>query len=400
VSDAPRLQQLIDGAPLVVCLGPGGVGKTTVSALLALRSAVAGQRSLVLTIDPARRLADALGVQGLTNDPTEVDAFAAMHPGGHLHALMLDPAATFDHLITVLVPDPARRQQLLENRIYLQLSRTLAGTLEYMAIERLHDLVESRDFDSVVLDTPPTTNALDFLDAPDRAARFFHERVTRWFLPSARGAAWTAKLLDRAGSRVLGLLSRVAGEDFIEDMSGFFSAFGDLFGAFRARGERVGALLRDPRTVFVIVASPDPFRLSEAREIDRRLAEAGCAAKAFVINQVESDFVPDWLDLDASTEQAVSLLRASGERERVRAFVERLEAHRRAHAAEASIHAEAVAKLRAYAAPRPVFAAPRVPVGRSPRTALLAIYVGMFSDNRKPETDDRRCGDSRGGDDR
>jgi anion-transporting ArsA/GET3 family ATPase len=199
-------------------------------------------------------------------------------------------------------------------------------------------------------------------------------------LPSSRSATWTARLLDRAGSRVLGLLGRVAGEDFVQDMSGFFAAFGDLFGAFRARGERVGALLRDPRTVFLVVASPDPFRLSEAKEIDRRLTEAGCAARGFVVNQVETSAPPELLDLEASTDQAVSLLKADGERARVRAFIERLEAHRQAHQAEVSIHGEAVAALRDYAAPRPVFVAPRVPVGRSARTALLAIYVGLFSD--------------------
>ncbi|MBN2358660.1 MAG: ArsA family ATPase [Deltaproteobacteria bacterium] len=379
MKEPPRLHEIVDAAPLVVCLGPGGVGKTTIAAVLALRAAAAGQRALVLTIDPARRLADALGVAGLTNDPTPVRAFEFLHPAGTLSALMLDPAATFDHLIAVLVPDVERRRKLLENRIYLQLSRSLAGTLEYMAIERLHDIVVSEAYQGIVLDTPPTTNALDFLDAPERAARFFHERVTRWFVHRPERLSWTSRLFDRAGSTVLALLSRVVGEEFVSDMTAFFTAFGDLFGAFRARGERVSALLRDRRTVFVIVASPDPYRLPEALEIDRRLVDAGCAPRAFIVNQVEEVFAPEWLDLEASTDAAASAIEAQAGRERVRAFVERLEAHRRAHHESARIHAEAVARLRAHAGNRPVFTAPRIPPGGGARESLLAIYQALFA---------------------
>jgi len=386
MTNLPKLHEIVDDAPLVVCLGPGGVGKTTIAAVLGLRAAMAGRTALVLTIDPARRLADALGVAGLTNDPTPVHAFDRLHPSGTLSALMLDPAATFDHLIAVLVPDLERRHKLLENRIYLQLSRSLAGTLEYMAIERLHDIVVSDAYQSVVLDTPPTTNALDFLDAPERAARFFHERVTRWFVHRPERVTWTSRLFDRAGSTVLSLLGRVVGEEFVADMTAFFTAFGDLFGAFRIRGERVSALLRDRRTAFVVVASPDPFRLPEAIEIDRRLVEAGCAPRAFVVNQVEEAFAPEWLDLEASTDAAASVIESQAERERVRAFVERLEAHRRAHHEAARVHAETVAKLRAHAGRRPVFTAPRIPPGGGARESLLAIYQALFA--RAASTDE------------
>ncbi|MFH1807885.1 MAG: ArsA-related P-loop ATPase [Pseudomonadota bacterium] len=377
MSAKTTLQDLVDDAPLVICLGPGGVGKTTVSAVLALRTAVAGRRSLVLTIDPARRLADALGVAGLTNDPTPVTAFDKMHQQGSLSALMLDPAVTFDHLISMLVPDADRRRGLLENRFYVHLSRSLSGTLEYMAIERLHDLSNSGAFDSIVLDTPPTTNALDFLEAPDRAARFFHEKVLRWFMPTTPNSGWTARLFDRAGSRVLGLMARLAGEQFVEDMTGFFSAFGDLFGAFRARGERIGALLRDPRSVFIVVTSPDPSRIDEAREIDRRLSEAGCAPRAFIVNRVDQAYAPEWLDLDASTTRAAALIGES--EDRVRAFVERLESHRQSFHETVSLHGRALEELRAYAGARPVFSAPRVPQSGSARESLLGIYLGLFS---------------------
>ncbi len=381
---APGLAQVIDAAPLVVCLGPGGVGKTTLSAVLALHLAATGRRSLVLTIDPARRLADALNVAALTNDPVEVTSFRRMHPEGRLSALMLDPSATFDHMISLLVTDQARRESLLANRFYQHMSRSLAGTLEYMAVERLHELSRSGDFDRLVLDTPPTSNALDFLEAPDRIATFFSERVTRWFKPRDASASWARRLWSRAGSTALALMSRVAGEEFIEETVGFFAAFGDLMGSFRARGLVVGELLRDPRTAFVIVCAPDANRLSEAIEIDRRLRSHGCRTHAFIVNRVDEPFVPEALELERSVERATALLGGAGERERVRTFIERLETHRRAQESAAAAHAAVVEELRRHAGSRPVFTAPRVPAGQSPRAALLALYVGLFAVDADP----------------
>jgi anion-transporting ArsA/GET3 family ATPase len=375
---APTLSQLIEGAPLVVCLGPGGVGKTTTSAVLAMHQAAAGRRSLVLTIDPARRLADALGLSGLTNEPAEVGSFRKLHPDGTLSALMLDPTATFDRMIATLVSDPARRAAMLQNRFYRHMSRSLAGTLEYMAVERLHELSRDGRFDSIVLDTPPTTNALDFLEAPDRLADFFNEKIIRWFVPSHSGT-WTSKLFDRAGSSVLSLLDRVAGESFVKETVGFFGAFSDLLGQFRSRGVEVGRRLRDPGTVFLIVCAPDPNRIAEAETIDRRLAEAGCRARAFVINRVDQPFLPEPGELQGSLERATALLGGEHVRERVRNFIDRLEALRRERASAAAVHAEVVERVRAYAAPRPVYVAPSVPTGQSPRAALLAIYLGLFA---------------------
>jgi anion-transporting ArsA/GET3 family ATPase len=352
-------------------------------ARLALHRAAAGAKALVLTIDPARRLADALGLAGLTNDPVEVTSFRRMHAAGTLHALMLDPATTFDHMIAVLVPDGARREALLQNRFYQHMSRSLAGTLEYMAVERLHDLVRSNRFDGIVLDTPPTTNALDFLDAPDRLASFFNDRIVKFFLPEQKGT-WTARLLARAGSTAMSLLSRVAGEEFVAETTGFFQAFADLFGSFRTRGIEIGRLLRDPRTVFLIVCAPDPGRLAEAKEIDRRLAEAGCPARAFVVNRVDEAFLPDQEELGAAVEKVTALLGGPAERERVRLFVERLEALRRDQVSSAAVHARVVDDLRVHAAGRPVFTAPAVPAGQSPRASLLALYIGLFAHDAAP----------------
>ncbi len=376
----PQLRALLDDAPLVVCLGPGGVGKTTLSAVLALRAAATNRRSLVLTIDPARRLADALGLPGLTNDPVEIQAFRRMHEGGRLSALMLDPAATFDHMIAMLVPDDERRASLLGNRYYQHMSRSLAGTLEYMAVERLHALSGSGEYDTIVLDTPPTTNALDFLEAPDRLAAFFSERVTRWFRPPANSKrGWAARLFDRGGARVMGLLGRIAGEEFVADTAGFFSAFADLLGDFRHRGQKVGQLLRDPGTVFVIVTSPDEARLTEAIEIDRRLSKAGCEARAFFVNRVDQPFVPPGHDPEELIDRATELLGGSDEPERVAGFVRRLQALRDSRELSAERHGAVVERLREQAGGRPVFITPSVPAGQSPREGLLAIYLGLFA---------------------
>ncbi len=377
---AGGLAQLLADAPLVVCLGPGGVGKTTLSAVLALHQAARGQRSLVLTIDPARSLADALGLAGLTNDPAEVASFSRMHPGGTLSALMLDPAATFDHLVSMVVPDPARRKALLENRYYQHLSRSLAGTLEYTAVERLHTLTASGDFDRIVLDTPPTTNALDFLEAPDRLSAFFSESVTRWFMPQARGRplSWSARLFNRAGSSALSLLGRVAGETFVDDTVSFVGAFADLFGTFRSRGVEVKRLLRLPSTVFLVVCPPDTHRLAEAQELDRKLSEAGCRVSGFVVNRVDLPFLPLEGEVEVAMARATELLGGPGERARVEVFLRRLEALRHERESSAARHAEAVAELRRHAGSRPVFTAPNVPASESPRAALLAVYVGLF----------------------
>lgn len=376
----PQLRELLKDAPLVVCLGPGGVGKTTLSAVLALRAAATSRRSLVLTIDPARRLADALGLPGLTNDPVEIAAFRRMHEGGSLSALMLDPAATFDHMIAMLVPDDERRAALLSNRYYQHMSRSLAGTLEYMAVERIHALVGSEDYDTIVLDTPPTTNALDFLEAPDRLAAFFSERMTRWFRPPEGRRGWAARLFDRGGVRVMGLMGRIAGEEFVADTAGFFGAFADLLGNFRTRGQRVGALLRDPGTVFVVVTSPDEARLNEALAIDSRLQEAGCSAKAFIVNRVDRPFVPPGRDSGELIERATELLGGSHEPERVAGFVRRLQALRESRELSAERHVGVVENLRRQVGDRPVFVTPAIPAGQSPRASLLAIYLGLFAD--------------------
>lgn len=376
---AAQLATLIADAPLVVCVGPGGVGKTTLSALLALRQAAAGRRALVLTIDPARRLADALGLVELTNDPMELTGFRKMHPTGTLSALMLDPTATFDHMIALLVPDPARREALLSNRVYQHISRSLSGTLEYMAVERVHELFRTGRFERIVLDTPPTGNAVDFLEAPDRVATFFSDKITRWFMPAAATSSWTSRLWSRAGAAATSLIARVAGPSFVDETVGFFAAFSDLLGHFRSRGEQVGRLLRDPRTVFLVVCAPDPARIVEAQVISEHLADEGCVPRAFIVNRVEEAFLPGPGEIERAVERAAALLGGLEEREQTRAFMDRLETLRRQQESAAALHAEVVEAVREFAAPRPVFTVPRIPVGETPRDSLLAMYLGLFA---------------------
>jgi anion-transporting ArsA/GET3 family ATPase len=323
-------------------------------------------------------LADALGLLELTNDPMELTGFRKMHPTGTLSALMLDPTATFDHMIGLLVPDPARRAALLSNRVYQHISRGLSGTLEYMAVERVHELFRTRRFDRIVLDTPPTGNALDFLEAPDRVATFFSDKITRWFMPAA-ASSWSSRIWSRAGAAATSLIARVAGPSFVDETVGFFAAFSDLLGHFRSRGEEVGRLLRDPRTVFLVVCAPDPARIVEAQVISEHLADEGCVPRAFIVNRVEEAFWPATGEIERAVERAAALLGGLDEREQTRAFMDRLEKLRRQQESAAALHAEVVDAVREFAAPRPVFTVPRVPVGETPRDSLLAMYLGLFS---------------------
>jgi anion-transporting ArsA/GET3 family ATPase len=242
----------------------------------------------------------------------------------------------------------------------------------------VHELFRTERFDRVVLDTPPTSNALDFLEAPDRVATFFSEKITRWFMPAAP-VSWTSRLWSRAGAAATSIIGRVAGASFAEETIGFFSAFSDLLGHFRARGEQVGRLLRDPRTVFLVVCAPDPARIVEAQVISEHLADEGCVPRAFIVNRVEESFLSEAGEMERAVERASVLLGEMTERQQTRAFLDRLENLRRQHESAAALHARAVAAVREFAAPRPVFTVPRVPAGESPRDSLLAMYLGLFA---------------------
>lgn len=286
------LADRLDGKRVIICAGSGGVGKTTTSAALAMGLAARGQRVAVVTIDPARRLADALGLEDLGNEPRRVDparfAGHGLDVAGELWAMMLDAKRTFDELIERLAPDERARDEILANRIYRELSGAVGGTQEFTAIAKLYDLDRSGEFDVLVLDTPPSRNALDFLDAPDRLTSFFEGRALKVFL-APTGLA--AKVMGRGTSVVFTVLRRVTGVDLLRDLSVFFQALGGLLDGFRERAAGVKALLADPATTFLIVTSPAREPAAEAAFFRGKLRDAGMPFGGLIVNRMHVDVV-------------------------------------------------------------------------------------------------------------
>lgn len=277
----------LEGARVLVCVGAGGVGKTTISASLALALAESGRRALVVSIDPARRLASALGLQELPGEPHRVPPGSLAAEGveleGELWAMMLDPKATFDELIGRLARDERAREEVLSNRIYRELSTATAGSQEFTAVTKLYDLEREGGFDAIVLDTPPSRNALDFLDAPDRLRRFLEGRALRALL---RPSGFAGGLLGRGSGMVLSMLARATGVNLIGDLSTFFRSLGGILDGFDERARGVESLLRDQATRFVIVTSPEAEPTHEAAFFHARLREAGMRLGALVVNRV------------------------------------------------------------------------------------------------------------------
>jgi anion-transporting ArsA/GET3 family ATPase len=291
---------LLEGKRVCICAGSGGVGKTTTSAAIAMGMAAQGLRVAVVTIDPARRLATALGVEELGNEPHLVspDRFeaAGLEMRGELWAMMLDAKRTFDELIERLAPDAATRDQVLENRIYRELSGAVAGSQEFTAIAKLHELHVEGGFDLLVLDTPPSRNALDFLDAPDRLTDFFEGRALRLFLrPTGLGM----RLLGRGTGMALGVLRRLTGVELLRDLSSFFSGLGGMLDAFKARAVQVGALLSDPGTTFLLVTSPEREPIEEATYFWRKLKSARMPFGGVIVNRMHHDALAAEEELDA-----------------------------------------------------------------------------------------------------
>lgn len=282
-ASAHDLSALVSERRIVVCCGSGGAGKTTTSAAIALAGALAGRRACVVTIDPARRLADALGLTALSNEAHKIEGDWP----GELYALMLDAKLTFDDLVHRYAGDGEQAERILSNRLYRNLTSALSGTQEYMAAEKLYELNESSEFDLVVVDTPPTRNALDFLDAPGRLTRFLENRVFRLLLMPGRASM---KALSVATQALLRTISRVAGGEIVEDAVAFFRAFDGMEQGFRDRARRVEELLADPGTAFVLVAAPRRDSVDEARYFSARLAESGVAPAGLVMNRVHPDF--------------------------------------------------------------------------------------------------------------
>jgi anion-transporting ArsA/GET3 family ATPase len=285
---------LLEGKHVCVCGGSGGVGKTTTSAAIALGMAAAGAKVAVVTIDPAKRLANALGLQELENEPRRVEperlAGAGLDFRGELWAMMLDPKRTFDELIDRVAADPERAQEIKANRVYRELSTAVSGSQEFTAVAKLYELDRDGDFDLLVLDTPPSRNALDFLDAPGRLTSFLEGRALKAFIrPTGLGM----RVLGRGAAPLLGALRRVTGVDLITDLSTFFGLLGDMTEDFSARAAQVERMLKAPTTAFVLVTSAQASAIDEAIWFRRTLTDGGLPFAGVIVNRVHHDVLGD-----------------------------------------------------------------------------------------------------------
>ncbi len=293
------------GTGIIVCCGSGGVGKTTTSAALALRAAERGRTVVVLTIDPARRLAQSMGIEELDNTPRPV-AGVDDGAGGSLDAMMLDMKRTFDEVVeTQATPEKAR--QILENPFYVALSSSFAGTQEYMAMEKLgqihRDAQRDGTYDLIVVDTPPSRSALDFLDAPERLSSFLDGRFIRLLLAPARGPA---RLMSAGLGVVTSALTKVLGAQVLRDMQTFVAAFDTLFGGFRQRAQKTFELLQADQTAFLVVAAPEPDALREAAYFVERLSEDRMPLAGLVVNRATPE-PPGDLSADEAMGAAIRL---------------------------------------------------------------------------------------------
>jgi len=284
---------------IIVCCGSGGVGKTTISAALALRAAERGRKVVVLTIDPARRLAQAMGIEALDNTPHPVRNAGGQ--GGSLDAMMLDMKRTFDEVVESQA-SPEKARQILGNPFYVALSSSFAGTQEYMAMEKLGqihaDAQRDGGYDLIVVDTPPSRSALDFLDAPERLSSFLDGRFIKLLLAPAKGPA---RLMSAGLGIVTNALTKVLGAHVLRDMQTFVAAFDTLFGGFRQRAQKTFELLQADGTAFLVVAAPEPDALREAAYFVERLSEDEMPLAGLVVNRA-SPVTQD----DVSAEEAMA----------------------------------------------------------------------------------------------
>lgn len=289
------------GVRIVVCCGAGGVGKTTTAAALALRAAEEhGRRTVVLTIDPARRLAQSLGLTELDNRPRLVKTGG----GGELHAMMLDMKRTFDEVVAAHT-DERRAQEIFANPFYQAMSTTFSGTQEYMAMEKLGQLRATDNWDLIVVDTPPSRSALDFLDAPARLARFLDGRMLRLLLAPARaGGRSMFQLVTASFGLFSKVVQRVVGAQLLTDLSGFVEALDSMFGGFRERAEHTYQVLQDPQTTFLLVAAPEADAIREACFFAKRLLEEQMPLGGLVLNRVHATAVPSLSASDSLTAAA------------------------------------------------------------------------------------------------
>jgi anion-transporting ArsA/GET3 family ATPase len=287
---APKLEmdRIIDDrrTRIIVCCGSGGVGKTTAAAAIGLRAAERGRQACVLTVDPARRLAQSMGLTSLDNTPRRVDGIDTAD-GGSLYAMMLDMKRTFDEIVEAHA-DPDRAAQILANPFYQSLSSSFAGTQEYMAMEKLGQLRHADEWDLIVVDTPPSRSALDFLDAPQRLGRFLDGRLIRVLTLPAKAGMSYMKVLNAGFAMMTGALTKILGAQVLKDAQTFVTAFDTMFGGFRERAEWTYQLLQAPGTAFLVVAAPEPDALREASYFVERLDAERMPLAGLILNRVHT----------------------------------------------------------------------------------------------------------------
>jgi anion-transporting ArsA/GET3 family ATPase len=298
------------GTRIIVCCGAGGVGKTTTAAALGLRAAeVHGRRTVVLTIDPARRLAQSMGLSELDNTPRQVKGMDT-ESGGELHAMMLDMKRTFDEVVQQHTT-PQRAAEIFANPFYQAMSSTFAGTQEYMAMEKLGQLRATDEWDLIVVDTPPSRSALDFLDAPARLSRFLDGRMLRMLLVPARSGKSMFSLVTASFGLFSRAVQKVLGAQLLTDLSGFVAALDSMFGGFRQRADETYRILQDPQTSFLLVAAPERDAIREAAYFAERLVADRMPLAGLVFNRMHRSEAPE-LTADAS-EAAADALAARGD---------------------------------------------------------------------------------------
>jgi anion-transporting ArsA/GET3 family ATPase len=298
------------GVRIVVCCGSGGVGKTTTAAALALRAAEEhGRRTVVLTIDPARRLAQSLGLTELSNTPRQVKDVKATN-GGELHAMMLDMKRTFDEVVLAHT-DEKRAGDIFANPFYQAMSSTFSGTQEYMAMEKLGQLHAKDEWDLIVVDTPPSRSALDFLDAPQRLSRFLDGRMLRLLLAPARSGRSMFSLVTASFGVFSKAITKILGSQLLGDLSGFVAALDTTFGGFRERAERTYRILQAPETAFLVVAAPEPDAIREAAFFADRLSRDRMPLLGLVLNRTHAISAPE-LSADDALAAAHELETAGG----------------------------------------------------------------------------------------
>lgn len=284
------LEKLVETRRVIITVGAGGVGKTTTAAALSVAAARRGRRVLCLTIDPARRLAESLGLERMSSEAAVVDPkrfeAAGVPMKGSLTAMMLDTKRTFDDLVVKYSSTPEKAKELLNNKLYKYVSTSLAGTQEYMAMEKLVAVKNDPRYDLILLDTPPTANALDFLDAPERLVEALDSATMKWFIQAFESSGkLSLNVLARSAALVLRGIGKITGGGFLEAMAEFITELNDLFGGFKQRAEVVQRALRSPEVAFVLVTSPAPMSINEVLYFSERLEEHHMPRGAFVVNR-------------------------------------------------------------------------------------------------------------------